>query len=248
MTSSVTSQTTPSNTKPPLADDASHLLIVDDDTRIRSLLSQFLKTNGYRVTTAESAAEARHKMEGLSFDLIVLDVMMPGENGFQFAEKLRLTSSVPILMLTALADINDRIRGFEIGVDDYLSKPFDPRELLLRISSIIRRVTAAPPAGDALAPESVGFGAFHFHVARGELTKNDELVKITERERDVMRLLAEANGAVVSREALAGPDSEANERTIDVQINRLRRKIEQDLANPSYLQTVRGSGYRLIVD
>jgi two-component system, OmpR family, phosphate regulon response regulator OmpR len=248
MTASVTSQTPPSNTKPPLADDASHLLIVDDDTRIRSLLSQFLKTNGYRVTTAESAADARHKMEGLSFDLIVLDVMMPGENGFQFAEKLRVTSSVPILMLTALADINDRIRGFEIGVDDYLSKPFDPRELLLRIGSIIRRVTAAPPAVDAIVPESVGFGDFRFHVARGELIKGDEIVKITERERDVMRLLAEANGAAVSREALAGPDSEANERTIDVQMNRLRRKIERDLTNPSYLQTVRGSGYRLIID
>jgi two-component system, OmpR family, phosphate regulon response regulator OmpR len=248
MTSSVTSQAAPLNPNPPLADDANHLLIVDDDTRIRSLLSQFLKSNGYRITTAESAADARHKMEGLSFDLIVLDVMMPGENGFQFAEKLRVTSSVPILMLTALADINDRIRGFEIGVDDYLSKPFDPRELLLRIGSIIRRVTAAPPPADAIAPESVGFGGFRFHLVKGELTMGDDIVKITERERDVMRLLAEANGAAVSREALAGPDSEANERTIDVQINRLRRKIERDLTNPSYLQTVRGSGYRLIID
>ena len=248
MTLSDTSQTVTASPKPPLADDASHLLIVDDDTRIRSLLSQFLKTNGYRITTAESAADARHKMEGLSFDLIVLDVMMPGENGFQFAEKLRLTSSVPILMLTALADINDRIRGFEIGVDDYLSKPFDPRELLLRIGSIIRRVTAAPPDVPVTVPESVSFGAFRFHVARGELTKGETIIKTTERERDVMRLLAEANGAVVTREALAGPDSEANERTIDVQINRLRRKIERDLTNPSYLQTVRGSGYRLIID
>jgi two-component system, OmpR family, phosphate regulon response regulator OmpR len=229
------------------ADDASHLLIVDDDKRIRSLLSQFLKSNGYRVTTAESAADARRNMEGLAFDLVILDVMMPGENGFQFAEKLRQTSAVPILMLTALADVNDRIRGLEIGVDDYLSKPFDPRELLLRINSILRRVAAPPPKNGA-TPESVSFGGYRFHIARGELTQDGEVIKITDRERDMMRLLAEAHGAPVSREALAGPDSEANERTIDVQVNRLRRKIERDPANPAYLQTVRGSGYRLIVE
>jgi two-component system, OmpR family, phosphate regulon response regulator OmpR len=232
----------------PPSDDASHLLIVDDDTRIRSLLSQFLRTNGYRVTTAESAADARRSMEHMSFDLIVLDVMMPGENGFQFARTLRETSAVPILMLTALADINDRIRGFELGVDDYLSKPFDPRELLLRIASILRRVSAPPPDLTGPAPESVSFGAFTFNITRSELVKDNDSVKITDRERDMMRLLAEANGASVSREALAGPDSDANERTIDVQINRLRRKIERDPANPLYLQTVRGSGYRLVVD
>jgi two-component system, OmpR family, phosphate regulon response regulator OmpR len=229
------------------ADDASHLLIVDDDTRIRSLLSQFLRTNGYRVTTADSAIEARKHMEGLAFDLIVLDVMMPGENGFQFAERLRQTSAVPILMLTALADVNDRIRGLEIGVDDYLSKPFDPRELLLRIGSILRRVSALPPVNEAI-PESVAFGGFHFHVGRGELTRGTEIIRITDRERDMMRLLAEAHGGSVSREALAGPGSEANERTIDVQVNRLRRKIEKDPANPVFLQTVRGSGYRLVVE
>jgi len=234
--------------EPAPADDARHLLIVDDDTRIRSLLSQFLRGKGYRVTTAESAADARRRMEGLSFDLIVLDVMMPGENGFQFAEKLRLTSPVPILMLTALADVNDRIRGFELGVDDYLSKPFDPRELLLRVGSILRRVSAPPPEGQAAEPDAVSFGAFAFHLSRGELTRRDELVRLTDRERDMLRLLAEARGAPISREALAGPDSEANERTIDVQVNRLRRKIEKDPANPTYLQTVRGSGYRLIVD
>jgi two-component system, OmpR family, phosphate regulon response regulator OmpR len=233
---------------PTPADDASHILIVDDDTRIRSLLSQFLKTNGYRVTTAESAADARKRMEGLAFDLIVLDVMMPGENGFQFAQTLRLTSAVPILMLTALADINDRIRGFELGVDDYLSKPFDPRELLLRVGSILRRVTAPPPANQNTSPESVSFGRFTYHIARSELTLGGEAVKITDRERDMMKLLAEAHGAPVTREALAGPGSDANERTIDVQINRLRRKLERDPANPTYLQTVRGSGYRLIVD
>lgn len=230
-----------------IQDDSSHLLIVDDDTRIRSLLSQFLRTHGYRVTTAESAADARRNMESLSFDLVVLDVMMPGENGFQFAERLRQTSAVPILMLTALADVNDRIRGLEIGVDDYLPKPFDPRELLLRIGSILKRV-AAPPPQDTSGPESVSFGRFRFHLARGELSDGPEIVRITDRERDMMRLLAEARGASVSREALAGPDSEANERTIDVQVNRLRRKVEKDPANPVYIQTVRGAGYRLVVD
>jgi two-component system, OmpR family, phosphate regulon response regulator OmpR len=230
------------------ADDASHILIVDDDTRIRSLLSQFLKANGYRITTAESAADARKRMEGIAFDLIVLDVMMPGENGFQFAQKLRQTSTVPILMLTALADINDRIRGFEIGVDDYLSKPFDPRELLLRINSILRRVAAPPPNNHSTALEVAAFGPFRFNLARGELTLGEDIIKITDRERDMMQLLAGTNGAPVSREALAGPESEANERTVDVQINRLRRKIERDPSNPVYLQTARGSGYRLVID
>ena len=233
---------------PAPADDADHLLIVDDDTRIRSLLSQFLRSNGYRVTTAESAADARRRMEGLSFDLIVLDVMMPGENGFQFAEKLRESSAVPILMLTALADVNDRIRGFELGVDDYLSKPFDPRELLLRVGSILRRVSAPPPPGQNGSPEAVTFGGFAFHLARGELARDGEIVRLTDRERDMLRLLAEAHGAPVTREALAGRESDANERTIDVQVNRLRRKIERDPANPVFLQTVRGSGYRLLVD
>jgi two-component system phosphate regulon response regulator OmpR len=228
-------------------DDAAHLLIVDDDTRIRSLLSQFLRTNGYRVTTAESPAEARLRLEGIAFDLIILDVMMPGENGFQFATALRKTSAVPILMLTARADADDRIRGLEIGVDDYLAKPFEPRELLLRVGSILRRVATPAPA---VAPtvEMVTFGAFQFALARGELRAGEEVIRLTDRERDMLRLLAEARGDAVSREALAGPESDANERTVDVQINRLRRKIERDPANPAYLQTARGAGYRLLVD
>lgn len=230
------------------SDHASHILIVDDDRRIRDLLSRFLVSNGYRATAAESAAEARRLMAGLSFDLIVLDVMMPGENGFEFAVSLRETSHVPILMLTALADINDRIRGLEAGVDDYLSKPFDPRELLLRISSILRRVATPPPVLPRPAPESVTFGRFSFHLERGELLDEAEPVKLADRERDILRILAEADGATVSREALTDGDSDSNERTIDVQINRLRRKIEADPADPVYLQTVRGSGYRLIVD
>jgi two-component system, OmpR family, phosphate regulon response regulator OmpR len=236
-------------TTPPVpSDNASHVLIVDDDRRIRDLLSRFLGSHGYRATAAGSADEARRRLEQISFDLIILDVMMPGENGFEFATRLRETSTVPILMLTALADINDRIRGLEAGVDDYLPKPFDPRELLLRVGSILRRVSAPPPAGAAPLRDAVSFGRFTFQIAKGELHDGAEAVKLTDRERDMLRQLAEAHGAPVTREALSGPESDSNERTIDVQINRLRRKIERDPADPIYLQTVRGSGYRLIVD
>ena len=228
----------------PIADDAPHVLVVDDDSRIRSLLSRFLQSNGYRVTTAAHAGEAREHLRGLAFDLLVLDVMMPGENGFDLAKSLRVTSAVPILMLTARVDLDDRLKGLEIGADDYLGKPFDPRELLLRINGILRRVTAAPPVVAPTGPEAVRFGPFQFHLARGELRQGEDSVRITNRERD----LAQALGGTVPRDMLADSDSAANERTIDVQINRLRRKIEVDAANPAYLQTVRGIGYRLAVD
>jgi two-component system phosphate regulon response regulator OmpR len=231
----------------PPADDAAHILVVDDDRRIRELLQQFLGAHGYRVTTAESAADARRRMEGLGFDLIVLDVMMPGETGFQFAERLRQTSDVPILMLTALSNVNDRLLGLELGVDDYLTKPFAPRELLLRIGSILRRVTAPPPSANDNG-ERVRFGPFELHLARGELRRGEDLVRVTERERELLRILGEARGEIVPREALATPGPDPNERTVDVQINRLRRKIEIDPANPSWLQTARGIGYRLAID
>ncbi|TDU00732.1 winged helix family two component transcriptional regulator [Azorhizobium sp. AG788] len=227
---------------PPLPDDAPHLLVVDDDNRIRTLLSRFLSENGYRVTTAASAAEARGRMEGLEFDLIVLDVMMPGETGIDFARSLRATSSIPILMLTARSETMDRITGLEAGVDDYVSKPFEPRELLLRIGSILKRTTPAPQK----AIESVRFGDFTFHIGRGELTRLGEPVRITERERDMLRALAEQPGETVPRLALAAGGA-ASERAVDVQVNRLRRKVERDPANPSFVQTVRGLGYRLVV-
>lgn len=232
----------------PVPDDAPHVLVVDDDSRIRSLLSRYLQSNGYRVSTAGNAAEARAHLIGLTFDLLVLDVMMPGENGFELARSLRVTSAVPILMLTARTEVDDRLKGLEIGADDYLGKPFDPRELLLRINGILRRVTAAPPAVDATGPEGVRFGPYQFQLARGELRFGDEPVKITLRERDILRQLAQAQGGTVARELLADSESASNERTIDVQINRLRRKIEQDATNPVHLQTVRGVGYRLAVD
>ena len=226
-----------------LADDAPHLLVVDDDRRIRDLLSRFLSGEGYRVTTAETAMEARAKLNGLSFDLLILDVMMPGESGFDFAKALRGTSSVPILMLTARDAAESRIKGLEMGADDYLSKPFEPRELSLRIANILKRAQpiVSPPA------ESVRFGPFVYHLARGELRRGEEVIRLTDREREMLRVLAASPGETVSRQALAGNGGAVSERAIDVQVNRLRRKIERNPANPLFIQTARGVGYRLVV-
>lgn len=224
------------------ADDAPHLLVVDDDRRIRALLSRFLLGEGYRVSTAQSAAEARAKLEGLRFDLLILDVMMPGENGFDFARDIRGISTVPILMLTARDEKESRIMGLEIGADDYLAKPFEPRELSLRVANILKH--ARPPR---TAPaESVRFGPFVFHLATGELRRGDEPVRLTERECEMLRVLASHIGETVPRQALAGNGDAVSERTVDVQVNRLRRKVEADPANPLIVQTVRGVGYRLV--
>ena len=225
-----------------LPDDAPHLLVVDDDRRIRDLLSRFLFAEGYRVTTAETAADARAKLEGLRFDLLILDVMMPGETGFDLARDLRASSSVPIIMLTARDEAKSRIQGLSLGADDYVGKPFEPKELSLRIASILRR--ARPAAAPAV--ESVRFGDFVFHLARGELRRGDEAVRLTDREREMLRLLAAMPGETVPRQALAGSGGATGERAVDVQVNRLRRKIERDPANPLLVQTVRGIGYRLV--
>jgi two-component system phosphate regulon response regulator OmpR len=227
----------------PPADDAPHLLVVDDDRRIRDLLSRFLATEGYRISTAETAADARAKLKGLRFDLLILDVMMPGETGFEFARSIRKTSSVPILMLTARDAAESRITGLEAGADDYVAKPFEPRELSLRVASILKRAkpAAAPPA------ETLRFGDFVFHIGRAELRKGEEVLRLTDREREMLQVLAANPGEVVPRMALAGRDGAANERAVDVQVNRLRRKIERDPANPLIVQTVRGIGYRLVV-
>jgi len=224
-----------------LADDAPHLLVVDDDSRIRTLLRRFLVDNGYRVTIAEDGRDARQKLEGLAFDLLVLDVMMPGESGLDLAEALRTRSDVPILMLTARADAVDRIRGLEIGADDYLAKPFEPRELLLRIGNVLKR-RAQPQTG----PEEVRFGLFAFHRERMQLTRAGEAVRLTDRERRLLRQFADAPGETIPRHRLIDGDEGPGERTVDVQINRLRRKIEADPANPVHLVTVRGLGYRLV--
>jgi two-component system, OmpR family, phosphate regulon response regulator OmpR len=232
----------------PLPDEAPHILVVDDDRRLRDLLARFLGDNGYRVTTAGNAIEADSRLSNLVFDAIVLDIMMPGENGFDFARRFRTGSSVPILMLTARADSKDRINGLELGVDDYLAKPFEPRELLLRLGNILKRTLAAETPAVAIRPEFVRFGPFVYGLARGELRKGEEPIRLTEREREILTALAERAGEVVPREELAAQGSAANDRTVDVQMNRLRRKIERDQADPLYLQTVRGVGYRLVTD
>jgi len=223
------------------ADDAPHILLVDDDRRIRDLLSRFLAGEGYRVTTAMSAADARAKLNGLHFDLLILDVMMPGETGFELSRFIRQSSTVPIVMLTARHEAEARIEGLQIGADDYVAKPFEPRELALRIGNILKR-TARPPM-EAL--EQVAFGPYVYHLSRGELRQGEEIVHLTDREREMLRILAETPGETVPRGALTG-NGTVNERAVDVQINRLRRKIEHDPASPLYLQAVRGIGYRLV--
>lgn len=234
-----------------LPDDAPHVLVVDDDRRLRALLSRFLIDNGYRVTAAANTVEAEAKRGGLIFDALILDVMMPGENGFDFARRLRAESAVPIIMLTARVDGADRVTGLETGVDDYLGKPFEPRELLLRLGNIIRRTAPAESARpQKVTPEAIRFGEFLFHFERGELRRGHEIIRITDREREILTILGEECSGQVPREALAGNavGTPGSERNVDVQINRLRRKIERDPANPVYLQTVRGVGYRLLTD
>jgi two-component system phosphate regulon response regulator OmpR len=225
-------------------DDAPHILVVDDDTRIRTLLKKFLGQNGFRVTMAASAADARRLLAGLDFDLIILDVMMPGETGVELTRALREEKQVPILMLTALSETDSRIEGLEAGADDYLPKPFDPRELLLRISNILRR--GAQPTTPKV--EQIVFGPYTFQIARRELKRAGEALKLTDREQDILVMFAQRAGETIPRHELVGNDTEVGERTIDVQINRLRRKIERDPSNPVWLQTVRGIGYRLSVE
>ena len=224
-------------------DTAPHLLIVDDDKRIRDLLAHYLRDNGFRVSVSADAAEARAALRWLAFDLIILDVMMPGESGLSLAQTLRAESDVPILMLTARSEPEHRVDGLELGVDDYMAKPFDPRELLLRLQNILRRrETAVAP------PEEVRFGECVFQLARGELTRAGDPVKLTDRERELLRQFARTPGETIARYELLGEEATGTDRAIDVQINRLRRKIEVDPANPVHLQTVRGRGYVLYVD
>jgi two-component system phosphate regulon response regulator OmpR len=218
-----------------------HLLVVDDDARIRELLRRYLASTGFRVTTASDAAEARTKLSSMEFDLVVLDVMMPGENGFELTQSLRKTSRTPILLLTAMAEPEDRIAGLERGADDYLVKPFEPRELVLRIRNVLQRVpTSAPEAPSRY----LRFGAFRFDVERIELHRGDELVHLTAAEAALLSSLVHRPNEPVSREELATEAQfSGNVRTVDVQMTRLRRKIERDLKFPRYLQTVRGTGY-----
>ena len=221
-----------------------HILVVDDDRRLRELLRQYLSENGFLVTTAEDAQDARARLRGLTFDLIVLDVMMPGESGLELCQSLRETNPVPILLLTAMGEAENRVDGLERGADDYLTKPFEPRELLLRIASILRRTSPPPPP-----PEVVYFGAFVFDPARAELRQGIEPVRLTTGETALLGVLAANPGVTLSRQVLSRESRlGGNERAIDVHIARLRRKVEPDPKSPRYLQTVWGKGYVLRAD
>jgi two-component system phosphate regulon response regulator OmpR len=223
-----------------------HLLVVDDDARIRDLLSRYLRNSGFRVTTAGDAAEARQRLAGLDFDCLVLDVMMPGENGRVLTEDLKRTRPVPILLLTAMAEPEDRIGGLEAGADDYLVKPFEPRELVLRIRNVLQR--SAPPAPEERAG-ALKLGACRFDLGRAELFRGADPVHLTAAETALLVALARRPGEPLTREALAEEAQVGgNLRTVDVQMTRLRRKIERDPKYPRYLQTVRGTGYVLKPD
>jgi two-component system phosphate regulon response regulator OmpR len=222
-----------------------HILVIDDDTRLRTLLKKYLKEQAFIVTAVSSALDARKILTSLQFDLIVLDVMMPGEDGMSLARSLRDTSEVPILMLTAMDQAQDRIRGLEQGVDDYMSKPFEPRELLLRINAILRR---APPSEDNRIHE-LQFGECRYDLAQNALTRSGASVHLTSAESDLLRVLAQNANSPVQRDDLCRIGAgTSNPRTIDVQVTRLRRKIESDPRQPRYLQTVRGTGYLLRTD
>jgi two-component system, OmpR family, phosphate regulon response regulator OmpR len=226
-------------------DGQPHVLVVDDDRRIRELLVSYLRGNGFRATAAAHAAEARAALEGLAFDVIVLDVMMPGENGLMFAASLRAGGhAVPILMLSARSDASDRIEGLRVGSDDYLGKPFEPEELVLRLHNLLRRA----PTVLAQTVKAVRFGNWQFEMDTGVLSRGDESARLTGREKDILRLLAATPGQVVPRAILQPDGADEAARAIDVQVTRLRQKIEADPANPVFLQTVRGQGYCLFAE
>lgn len=231
---------------------APHILVVDDDTRLRGLLGRYLSEQGFIVSSARNAEDARAKLKDLAFDLMVLDVMMPGETGFEFMRSLRAAGnssqpSLPILLLTAKGEADDRIEGLEAGADDYLMKPFEPRELLLRINAILRRAVKATPQ----VRTEIRLGAWTYDPERNELKSDQDIVVLSGMEAALMKALANAPGQVLSREALVEKSAAGqaiNDRTVDVQVTRLRRKIEVDAKNPRYLVTVRGEGYTLKPD
>jgi two-component system, OmpR family, phosphate regulon response regulator OmpR len=225
-------------------DELPHILLVDDDRRIRELLATYLKSNGFLVTAAKNALDARHALSGLTFDVVVLDIMMPGENGLDFAASLRTAgNTVPILMLSARAETSDRIQGLAQGSDDYLGKPFEPEELLLRLRNLLRR---SQPRATKL--NVVKFGDCVFEMEHGTLVRGTEEIRLTGREKEILRLLATSMGQAVSRAVLQPEGAADDARAIDVQMTRLRQKVESDPTNPKYLQTVRGQGYCLFAE
>ena len=225
------------------ADGASHVLVVDDDSRIRQLLTKYLGGHGYRVTATADAAEARHKISTIEFDILVVDVMMPGESGLTFTSRLREQSDVPVLLLTARGDAEDRIEGLSRGADDYMTKPFEPRELVLRIDAILRRTGGKP-----IGPKEIKLGTAVFDMERLELSRDGAPQRLTEAEAQLLKTLALHAHAPVERMSLSPDTADITGRAVDVQVTRLRRKLEVDPKNPRYLQTVRGVGYMLAPD
>lgn len=224
--------------------DLPHVLVVDDDDRLRNLLVKYLSENGFLVVAAKDAMDARKKLKGLQFDIIILDLMMPGETGLDFAADYRRTSTVPILMLTAMGETDDRIAGLERGADDYLVKPFEPRELLLRLHNILKRLPKV-----ATENVEISMGDAMFYVGRGELLVRGKMARLTDIEIGLLRALSSRPGDILSREELIELTGTAGGgRAVDVQVTRLRRKIERDPKLPRYLQTVRGRGYMLQPD
>ena len=227
-----------------------HLLIVDDDQRIRELLQKYLMRNGFMVSIARDAAQAKRLLKGLAFDLIVLDIMMPEQDGLSLTRELRETIDTPILLLTARNEVEDRISGLEAGADDYLPKPFEPKELLLRIHAILRRMPDVAPPEDT--PKMLSLGATRYDVQKGELWDGDTQIRLTSTESELMRIFSKNIGQALSRMDLVTQmgreDGNSQDRAIDVQITRLRKKIETNPKEPRYLQTVRGSGYMLACD
>lgn len=222
-----------------------HLLVVDDDTRLRSLLQRFLRESGFLVSTAKDADEARFMMRQYRFSLLIVDVMMPKENGFEFLTSLRQESSIPVIMLTAMGNVEDRIVGLENGADDYVAKPFEPKELLLRIASILKRTPAEKPEDQKL---DLGLCVFDMQ-SKELISKQGEAMHITPVEQSLLSVLGAKSGQVFSREKLSEIlGAGQSPRSIDVQITRLRKKIEKDSKNPRYLQTLRGKGYMLLAD
>ena len=220
----------------------SHILVVDDDDRLRDLLKRYLARDGHDVTTAKDSAHARRLMQTMSFDLIVLDVMMPGEDGLSLLKGIRQEIDTPVILLTARGQPAERIEGLKLGADDYLAKPFEPEELTLRIGSILKRAQPEAPL------EEIKLSGMIYHVGKNELRKDGRLVRLTESETQLLSILAQRAGAAISRQELAALTSAGVERSVDVQVTRLRRKIERDPREPVHLQTVRGVGYRLTGD
>lgn len=215
-----------------------HLLVIDDDTRLRTLLGRFLEENGFTVSLAKDTAEAKKFMEELTFDLLIVDVMLPVETGIEFTANLRKSSKTPIIMLTARGEFDDRIKGLEVGADDYLQKPFEPKELVLRINNILKRIVVTNEAD-----EICRFGSFSFNLHDLRLKKDQEFIHITDSEAKILNILCRQKGSAISREKLSELCGGIDDRSIDVQITRLRKKIEANPKQPHYLQTVRNYGY-----